>query len=537
MIGADAFPLSWPDYAAFTGYFVVLCVIGLWSGRKEKQSADDYFLAGRTLPWYVVGSSFVASNISTEHFIGMIGEAFVYGICVAMSEWSNVLSFSALIWFFIPFLLASRVFTTPEFMEKRFHPWLRQLFAVLTIVSNVVAFLAAVLYGGALALQSLFGWDLWPAIVLLGGVAGSWAIYGGLKSVAWTDFFTIVVMIVGGLMVTLLGLDMLSGDSHSLVKGWQVMIERNQAQAGVWKEVVAANAWHCADGRLRSSFRHPAHHARNDSVAQSGAELLFRQYLVQRHQSVHDPTRAWREKHVSCANGHCAGWIHEDPDARDCRCAGADFVCPVSRSHAIAMGGYSPSSGQGVHSYAADTDSDRIARPIPRSAVRRDSIHRELSTEFHGDRVYTRHLPETTEAQIAAAAPGFRRYALVGYHPAFVDADRRLHRPAGWQPVCLHSIAVRVLRTAIRRRVPAGDLMATNQWTGCCHGGRCRFCFRHRRQGVCAIQPESRRVARAIRDAGYYQLGLVCRCLYRRESHDAAAAPGTDHRPVDIQLA
>jgi len=246
MTGADAFPLSWPDYAAFTGYFVVLCAIGWWAGRKEKQNADDYFLAGRTLPWYVVGSSFVASNISTEHFIGMIGAAFVYGICVAMSEWSNVLSFSALIWFFIPFLLASRVFTTPEFMEVRFHPLLRQFFAVLTIVSNVVAFLAAVLYGGGLALASLFGWNLWFAIVVLGGVAGSWAIYGGLKSVAWTDFFTIIVMIIGGLMVTLLGLDMLSGDSHSLVKGWHVMIERNQAHAGVWKEVVEKNAWHCA---------------------------------------------------------------------------------------------------------------------------------------------------------------------------------------------------------------------------------------------------------------------------------------------------
>lgn len=246
MTRIDAFPLNWVDYAAFAAYFVVLSGIGLWAGRKKKQHADDYFLAGRSLPWYVVGSSFVASNISTEHFIGMIGAAFVYGICVAMSEWSNVLSFSALIWFFIPFLLASRVFTTPEFMERRFHPLLRQVFAVLTIVSNVVAFLAAVLYGGGVALRSLFGWDLWTAIILLGGVAGAWAIYGGLKSVAWTDFFTVIVMLIGGLMVTLLGLDMLSGEAHSITRGWQVMIQRNQAQAGIWKEVVDANAWHCA---------------------------------------------------------------------------------------------------------------------------------------------------------------------------------------------------------------------------------------------------------------------------------------------------
>ena len=195
MFGAVSFPLQFWDYFAFAAYFAVLCAIGLWAGRKEKTRSDDYFLAGRTLPWYVVGSSFIASNISTEHFIGMIGAAFLYGICVAMSEWANVASFSILIWFFIPFLLTSKVFTTPEFMEKRFHPVLRQFFAIVTVISNVVAFLAAVLYGGGLALHNLFGWDLWFAIIVLGVVAGSWAIYGGLKSVAWTDFFTVIVMV------------------------------------------------------------------------------------------------------------------------------------------------------------------------------------------------------------------------------------------------------------------------------------------------------------------------------------------------------
>ena len=262
MQGADAFPLALLDYLAIGGYFAVLCAIGLWTGRKEKTAADDYFLAGRTLPWYVVGSSFVASNISTEHFVGMIGAAFVYGICVAMSEWANVLSFTVLIWCFIPFLLASRVFTTPEYMERRFHPVLRQFFAVLTVISNVVAFLAAVLYGGGIALQSLFGWSLWFSIVALAVVAGSWAIYGGLRSVAWTDFFTLVVMVVGGLMVTILGLQMLSGDSHSVVDGWQVMIERNQAQSGIWQEVVQQNAQNCArvDNYNRLSVIQPVTH-------------------------------------------------------------------------------------------------------------------------------------------------------------------------------------------------------------------------------------------------------------------------------------
>jgi len=241
---------------------LVLSAIGYWAGRKERTSAKEYFLAGKKLPWYVVGGSFIASNISTEHFIGMIGAACVYGICVAMAEWMNVLVFSLLIWFFIPFLLASRVFTTPEFLEKRFSPALRQMFAAVTIVSNVVAFLAAVLYGGALALENLFGWNLWSAIIILGAVAGFWAIYGGLSSVAWTDLFTVVVMVGGGTTVTVLGLYMLSGDGGSLVDGFENMIELNQANKGPWAAAVTSNVENLAgsDSYDRLSVFQPASH-------------------------------------------------------------------------------------------------------------------------------------------------------------------------------------------------------------------------------------------------------------------------------------
>ena len=236
------FSLGALDYLAFAAFFVALSFVGYWAGRKERGSADDYFLAGRNLPWYVVGGSFIASNISTEHFIGMIGAAYIYGICVADSEWLNVASFSLIIWFFIPFLMASRVFTMPEFLERRFNGILRQFFAFVTVLSNVVAFLAAVLYGGAIALQSLFGWNFWVAVVVLGVVAGAWAIYGGLSSVAWTDFFTVIVMVLGGLTVTLLGLHMLGGDSGSIIAGFKNMIEANRATTGAWKEAVDATA-------------------------------------------------------------------------------------------------------------------------------------------------------------------------------------------------------------------------------------------------------------------------------------------------------
>lgn len=227
------------DYIVFGGYIVLLSAIGFWVGRKEKVNSEDYFLAGRTLPWYVVGGSFVASNISSEHFIGMVGAAYIYGICVAMSEWRNVWTFSIMVWFFIPFLIASRAFTIPEFLEKRFNGTIRQYFAIITIITNILAFLAAVIYGGGLALHVMFGWGLNFSIVILAVVAGSWAIYGGLRSVAWTDFFTVIVMIFGGILVTFLGLKMLSGDQDSVIVGFKVMIEANKAQSGAWAQAVS----------------------------------------------------------------------------------------------------------------------------------------------------------------------------------------------------------------------------------------------------------------------------------------------------------
>ena len=242
----STFGLGTLDYLAIVAFFAMLSLVGYLSGRKERGNAEDYFLAGRSLPWYVVGGSFIASNISTEHFIGMIGAAFIYGICVAVSEWANVFSFSLIIWFFIPFLMLSRVFTIPEYLERRFNGTLRQFFALVTVISNVVAFLAAVLYGGGLALETLFGWPLYVAIIVLGIFSGLWAIYGGLSSVAWTDFFTVIVMILGGLTVTYLGLKMLGGESGSILAGFDVMLEANKAQTGVWKQAVELNAQNLA---------------------------------------------------------------------------------------------------------------------------------------------------------------------------------------------------------------------------------------------------------------------------------------------------
>ncbi len=287
---SGAMALSPWDYVACGAFLAILSLIGYFAGRKERASSKDYFLAGKRLPWYVVGSSFVAANISTEHFIGMIGSACVYGICVAMYEWANVFTFSFLIWLFIPFLLASRVFTIPEFLERRYGRGIRQIFAIITIVTNVMVFLAGPLYGGGLVLHNLFGWDIFNTIFVLGLVSGVWAIYGGLSSVAWTDTFMVVVKLGGGLAVTLLGLAAL-GHGGGVIHGFQVMLERNQAASGQWAEAVHHTLSHMTSAHSynRLSVFQPSDHP---LVPWSGLILLvisvgiwynaLNQFMIQR---------------------------------------------------------------------------------------------------------------------------------------------------------------------------------------------------------------------------------------------------------------
>ena len=219
--------LSNLDILVFLVYVAVFCVIGIYFSRKTKPQAADYFLAGRSLPWYAVGSSYIAANISTEHFIGLVGAAFIYGMCVSTSEWSSVIAFTFLIWLYIPFLMSSRVYTAPEFLEKRFSRKMRIYFALVTLVVNIFGFLGPILYGGGLVLHALFGMDLNLAIVLVAISSGFWAIYGGLKTIASIDVFTIIIMVIGGLSVTFIGLNHLGGGA-GVFEGIEQMLAANR---------------------------------------------------------------------------------------------------------------------------------------------------------------------------------------------------------------------------------------------------------------------------------------------------------------------
>lgn len=220
------------DILAFTAYFLALSYVGFQFGKNSKSSSSDYFLASKSLPWYVVGSSYIAANISTEHFIGLVGAALLYGVSVATGEWSTVIAFSFLIWLFIPYLLSSKVHTAPEFLELRFNPKVRLIFSTISILANVFAFMGPVIYGGALILQEFFAVNMFWACIIVGITSGGFAIWGGLRSVAFMDVVTIIIMVLGGLAVTFFGLHQL-GDGQGIFAGFAKLVKVNQGNE-VW---------------------------------------------------------------------------------------------------------------------------------------------------------------------------------------------------------------------------------------------------------------------------------------------------------------
>jgi len=198
-------------------YLVIVAAIGFWVGRREKQTSRDYFLAGSRLPWYAVGLSMVASSISTEQFMGEVGFAYSYGLAVANWEWLIFPALTILIWVFTPFFIRHNVTTMPEFLERRYGPGSRTIFALLTIVSYAVVNLALVLYSGALALSEIFGIPILPCVLLLAFVTGAYTVYGGLSSVVWTDVFQCVLLLLGGLYIFALGVSHVEG-------GWSAIL-------------------------------------------------------------------------------------------------------------------------------------------------------------------------------------------------------------------------------------------------------------------------------------------------------------------------
>ncbi len=198
------------DHLVFGAYLLVVAAVGILASRRKEQS-DDYFLAGRNLTWWVIGGSLIAANISTHHFIGMSGQGFTIGLAIASYEWIAAIALIIYGKFFLPYYLKTRITTMPEFLETRFNHRVRLVFAIISLVGYVFIELAVVLYTGSLAIESIFGLPLTWGLAILCLVGGGYTIYGGLRSVAFTDVIQVAVLIVGGLVVTGLGLVAVGG--------------------------------------------------------------------------------------------------------------------------------------------------------------------------------------------------------------------------------------------------------------------------------------------------------------------------------------
>jgi SSS family solute:Na+ symporter len=195
------------DLVTFISFIVLVIGVSLYAGRKEETS-EDYFLAGRGLTWWLIGLSLIASNISSEHFVGMSGKGFSsVGLAIASYEWIAAVTLVFVAVFFLPRFLRAGIYTIPEFLEYRFNRNARTLMAVLVIVFFVLVTLATVLYSGALALHTIFGLDKVVGIWIIGGIAGAYTVYGGLKAVVWSDLIQATTLLIGGVVVTFLGFE------------------------------------------------------------------------------------------------------------------------------------------------------------------------------------------------------------------------------------------------------------------------------------------------------------------------------------------
>ncbi|MEM9664134.1 MAG: sodium/sugar symporter [Bacteroidota bacterium] len=216
------------DYVVFAAYCLIIVGVGLWVSREKEgreKNTEDYFLAGKALPWWAIGASLIASNISAEQFIGMSGSGFRLGLAIATYEWMAAVTLLVIAWFFLPIYLDKGIFTMPQFLEKRYDARVRTLLAVFWLLVYVFVNLTSVLYLGALALENIMGAPLWVGLVGLALFATVYSIYGGLEAVAWTDVVQVVVLVGGGLLTTYLALDAYSGDAGGVILGFQMLLE------------------------------------------------------------------------------------------------------------------------------------------------------------------------------------------------------------------------------------------------------------------------------------------------------------------------
>jgi SSS family solute:Na+ symporter len=210
------------DYLIFGIYALVILSVGLWVSRSKgkEKTAEDYFLASKSLPWWAIGASLIAANISAEQFIGMSGSGFAVGLAIASYEWMAAITLIIVGKYFLPIFIKQGLYTIPEFIEKRFNTSLKTILAVFWIALFVFVNLTSVLYLGAKALDTILGLGdgakIIPFMIGLALFAAAYSIWGGLSAVAWTDVIQVVLLVAGGLITTIIALQNVTPEGGAL---------------------------------------------------------------------------------------------------------------------------------------------------------------------------------------------------------------------------------------------------------------------------------------------------------------------------------
>ena len=202
--------LQTADYFVLGLYFAALLGIAWWVIRQKQKDTEDYFLAGRNVGWFVIGASIFASNIGSEHVVGLAGTGAESGMPLAHYElhaWIVLL----LGWLFLPFYMRSGVFTMPEFLEKRFDARSRWFLSIFSIVGYVLTKVSVTIYAGGLVVSQLLGLDFYTGAIITVAVTGIYTVLGGLRAVVYTEALQTVVLIIGSLIITFIGLNAVGG--------------------------------------------------------------------------------------------------------------------------------------------------------------------------------------------------------------------------------------------------------------------------------------------------------------------------------------
>ena len=218
--------LSSLDITTFVIYCILLIGIAWWVSREKpghQKTSEDYFLAGKSLPWWAIGASLIAANISAEQIIGMSGSGFVIGLAIASYEWMAAITLLIVGKFFLPIFLKKGIYTMPQFLEQRYDHRVRTIMAIFWLGVYTLVNLTAVLYLGALAIKTLTGVDMIYGLFFLAVFSMSYSIYGGLKAIALTDIIQVVLLVAGGLMVSYIALNKIA-DGDGVLQGLTILM-------------------------------------------------------------------------------------------------------------------------------------------------------------------------------------------------------------------------------------------------------------------------------------------------------------------------